>query len=133
MVDNILELIGKYGSKPFGYDHTNGEQNCAQFANNIVKELTGKDYLSDYTEKYSKKEIYKFLREKGLKEMLIETLNSTPKPVEEAKTGDVVLALNRKGQDTVGICYESYAFFTNIGSLIHKKALEDCICIWSIK
>jgi len=133
----MKELIIKYGTQPFGYNWKEGELDCFHFTANIVRDLTGKDYLSSFREKYhSKKGAWKLIKDLGYINIATAVSGETgilPVPTLLAKDGDIVCGKNHEKEDMIGICYNNYGFFIGNDSKILKKSLRDCICSWSIR
>ncbi len=120
----LLTVLNKWQKRPFEY----GNADCAHFANFVLSELTGRDYLNGF--KYSNEtEADEIIEANGSLRACVERVLGEPS--ETTKTGDVVLVKVPMGEPALGIKYEGDAvcltdqgLITIIGSRI--------VCGWSV-
>lgn len=110
-----------------------GEHDCALMAADIVREMTGVDYMADIRHQYRSQLRARVLLQKlGGLEAAITARLGEPKPIVHANRGDVVLFSDLPTvEPTTGICNGEHSLFAGWDGLMHRPTLA-CKCAWSI-
>ena len=83
----VLQALNKWERRDFTY----GDADCCQFAGFIVKELTGKDYLTDFHYN-SEDEAYEIIRSNGdLEDTVSTVLGESTADIDSLPDGSPVL------------------------------------------
>jgi len=83
----VLQALNKWERRDF----TSGDADCCQFAGFIVKELTGKDYLTDFHYN-SEDEAYQIIRSNGdLEDTVSTVLGESTDKIDSLPDGSPVL------------------------------------------
>ena len=83
----VLQALNKWQRRDFTY----GDADCCQFAGFIVKELTGKDYLTDFHYN-SEDEAYQIIRSNGdLEDTVSTVLGESTADIDSLSDGSPVL------------------------------------------
>lgn len=127
IINSLQEQLGK--------EYKFGENDCVHFTANILKELTGKDYLVNYRNKYtSALEGYKLFKKNGfesIEDVVTQELDIEPQEIHYARAGDV-LSFDTSNGIAIGICFNNIVgvFVTDSG--IHVEPIEKCRKVWRI-
>jgi hypothetical protein len=129
--EKVMHAIIKHAFKG---DFKMGTKDCALFSGNVVRSLTGIDYVSEYREAYNNNHgALKRLKELGYSDIVEATsasLNKSPCSALVARSGDVISQDGPEGH-ALGICLGEYGIFIVKTGLI-RVPLQVCTYSWSI-
>ena len=125
-------MLEAYRAHPFRW----GEHDCALFAFNVVRDLTGVDHAAEYRGRYNTE----FGAVRCLKEQADGTLRGAiqkalgePIAPTLAQRGDVVLWSQPEFGDTVGVCIGAAAVFVGIEPAgLVRVEMAKCSAAWRI-
>ncbi len=112
-----------------------GKHDCALFAAKVIKEITGRDFLSGLEGKYNSRfSSLRFIKEvagAGLKEAVSRFLEQETIPVSYATQGDLMLLVDFTEMEHLGICIgRRTAFLTDAGLCFFETL--DCEWAWRV-
>ncbi len=112
-----------------------GKHDCALFAARIIKDITGRDFLSGLEGKYSsRRESLLFIREvagAGLKEAVSKFMEQETILVSFATQGDLMLLIDFTKMEHLGICIGKRTAFLTDSGLCFFETL-DCEWAWRV-
>ena len=109
-----------------------GKQDCCLFACDLVKEMTGVDYASDFRGTYNNVAgaLTILKKEGGVKQLAINSWGVEINPL-MAQRGDVVLVQGEHG-NSLAVCIGQSIVATGENGLV-SLPLRSAICAWRIK
>lgn len=127
------EILSEEVDKAAHYKFSWGQHDCALFACNVVKAMTGEDPAKAFRGQYS--------TEQGAREALREhgggTLYRTavkafgaPVPAVKAQRGDMVYLDKKQGGPALGICVGSHSVFASDG--VTFRPMSECKHAWRV-
>ncbi len=135
--ENWPSIMDAEIEKARGLEFKWGESDCALWAANVVREMTGVDYADTFRGKYSTAAgSVKALKKYG-SGSLTETITSIlgeAQPLARTMRGDVVLAVVKQGgeeRECAGICIGPRVAFRTPDGITYLPLLE-CACSWRI-
>lgn len=111
-----------------------GEHDCALFAFNIVRDLTGVDHAADYRGQYrTAAGATKQLLKRGQGTLRASVTAALGSEINErlAKRGDLVLWVQPALGETIGVCIDSRAAFAGPEGLVFVP-VRDCEAAWRV-
>lgn len=111
-----------------------GSNDCALFATNAIKAITGHAYTDDVAGTYStKKEAAETIRKLGHKTYRQAVIARFGKPLHaaQARQGDIVM----KGRSTLGVCVGRWSWFVGqdqFGEGLVALPTLDCTSAWRV-
>jgi hypothetical protein len=111
-----------------------GTHDCALFAFNIVRDLTGIDYASAYRGNYHTAQgAARALRKqgKGTLRATVGGVLGTEVPPPTARRGDLLLWCQPKRGDTIGVCIDDRGAFVGPAGLVFVP-VKDCEAAWHV-
>jgi hypothetical protein len=104
-----------------------GGHDCALFAADVVKAITGEDFAAPWRGRYeSAVQAMRRLRPHGGLPGLVTQLLGEPVKPEQARRGDVVLK-----SGALGICLGAKCAFTGLDGLVFVT-LKECELVWHV-
>ncbi|GLX86380.1 hypothetical protein tloyanaT_26330 [Thalassotalea loyana] len=126
----VDQVIKQKLHKPFKW----GENDCCLIAADLVSAMTGQDPAAAFRGTYDSEvgALKIIAKHGGSVETLLDSYLSEPKPINQAKTGDIALLLNERGQQQACIVFRSVVYAPGENGLV-RKPLSQALKIWSIK
>lgn len=123
----LMDHIEAAKTRPFSW----GKMDCALFAADIVRALTGEDYAAEFRGRYSTSRGAATALTRYGKGTLRKTLEAkfgAPLPPLMARRGDLVML---KSPQAAGICIGDRAAFAGPDGITFRP-LAECDCCWRI-
>lgn len=126
----FLQMVGERATEPFVW----GQNDCALFAADAVKIMTGTDYAEEFRGKYKTEAGAKRQLAKASEDGLVGILNDKLEPIDPnlCQRGDVILFRTDLGP-TTGIYWHGGAFTTSPdGVKLFDSIHNDIIKAWRV-
>lgn len=123
----LAKQIEAARSRPFVW----GEHDCALFAANVVKAMTGQDFTKEFIGKYKTAAgATKLIAKNGGLENIATQFLGESMPIYFAGRGDVVLVI-LEGIESLGICIGTHCAFVGLEKM-EFLPLTDCEKAWPV-
>ena len=133
--ENWPVLLGRYINECYGRPFVRGDFDCALFAADAVKIMTGKDFAADFRGRYKSERGAKLaLRKYGagtLKDTVSKCLGPPMQNIKMAGRGDIAL-VNYQGSMAIGVIDGGVIYCVHDRGGLCRISFKDALCAWSV-